>query len=194
MSHAIIIACIGSCQHLILNDQGHTPFFCIAVTSHWGHGVSNHQHPDCLFNSWFRLAKRKLKLCITSLLWGKSTSPNTGSRYIVVHQNIMMTSSNGNIFRVTGHLCGQFTDHRWIPHTKASDAELWCFSLICARINGGVNSWGWWFETPSLSFWRHCNVTCDNARNGKGWHLRLTLTSQVSHGPLLGIRIRDIQI
>ena len=41
--------------------------------------------------------------------------------------NHMMTSSNGNIFRVTGPLCGEFTGHRWIPHTKASDAELWCF-------------------------------------------------------------------
>ena len=39
----------------------------------------------------------------------------------------IMTSSNGNIFRVTGHLCGEFTGHRWIPRTKASDAELWCF-------------------------------------------------------------------
>ena len=39
----------------------------------------------------------------------------------------MMTSSNGNIFRVTGHLCGEFNGPRWIPHTKASDAELWCF-------------------------------------------------------------------
>ena len=39
----------------------------------------------------------------------------------------MMTSSNGNIFRVTGHLCGEFTGHRWIHRTKASDAELWCF-------------------------------------------------------------------
>ena len=38
----------------------------------------------------------------------------------------MMTSSNGNIFRVTGHLCGKFTGPRWIPHTKASDVELWC--------------------------------------------------------------------
>ena len=26
-----------------------------------------------------------------------------------------MTSSNGNIFRVTGHLCGEFTGPRWIP-------------------------------------------------------------------------------
>ena len=38
----------------------------------------------------------------------------------------MMKSSNGNIFRVTGHLCGEFTGPRWIPHTKAGDAELWC--------------------------------------------------------------------
>ena len=33
-----------------------------------------------------------------------------------------MASTNGNIFRVTGHLCGEFTDHQWIPRTKASDA------------------------------------------------------------------------
>ena len=39
----------------------------------------------------------------------------------------MMTSSNGNIFRVTGHLCGKFTGPRWISRTKASYAELWCF-------------------------------------------------------------------
>ena len=38
-----------------------------------------------------------------------------------------MTSSNGNIFRVTGPLCGEITGQRWIPLTKASDAELWCF-------------------------------------------------------------------
>ena len=30
-------------------------------------------------------------------------------------------------FCVTGPLCGEFTGRRWIPHTKASDAELWCF-------------------------------------------------------------------
>ena len=47
--------------------------------------------------------------------------------YGVWSSNDMMTSSNGNIFRVTGHLCGEFTGLRWIPHTKASDAELWCF-------------------------------------------------------------------
>ena len=41
--------------------------------------------------------------------------------------SFMMTSSNGNIFGVTGTLWGESTGHRWIPLTKASDAELWCF-------------------------------------------------------------------
>ena len=31
------------------------------------------------------------------------------------------------IFRVTGPLWGESIGHRWIPLTKASDAELWCF-------------------------------------------------------------------
>ena len=39
----------------------------------------------------------------------------------------MMTSSNGNIFRVTGLLRREFTGPRWIPRTKASDTELWWF-------------------------------------------------------------------
>ena len=39
----------------------------------------------------------------------------------------MMTSSNGDIFRVTGPMGGGFIGHWWIPLTKASDAELWYF-------------------------------------------------------------------
>ena len=55
--------------------------------------------------------------------------------------NYMMTSSNGNTFRVTGPLCGEFTGHRWIPRTKASDAERWFFFFLSAPwINGWVNN------------------------------------------------------
>ena len=65
----------------------------------------------------------KIIIFVTSLqAWNKNMTP-------LLHS--MMTSSNGNIFRVTGHLCVEFTGQRWIPRTKASDAELWCFSLIC---------------------------------------------------------------
>ena len=41
--------------------------------------------------------------------------------------SLMMTSWNGNIFRFTVPLCGEFTGYRWSPLTKASDAEFWCF-------------------------------------------------------------------
>ena len=39
----------------------------------------------------------------------------------------MVTSSNGNIFHVAGLLWGESIGHRWIPLTKANDAELWYF-------------------------------------------------------------------
>ena len=51
----------------------------------------------------------------------------------------MMTSSNRNIFRITGPLCGEFTGHRWIPLTKALFFSL-IFSLMCAWIKGWVNN------------------------------------------------------
>ena len=41
--------------------------------------------------------------------------------------SLMMTSSDGNIFRVTSFLCGKFTGDRWILRTKARGTELWCF-------------------------------------------------------------------
>ena len=52
------------------------------------------------------------------------------------HNNCRHTTHDDVIkwkyFRVTGPLCGLFTGHRWIPRTKASDAELWCLFFICA--------------------------------------------------------------
>ena len=55
-----------------------------------------------------------------------SKVPANKGRRCVWNVFSMMTSSNGNIFRVTGPLYGEFTGHRWIPLTKASDAEFWC--------------------------------------------------------------------
>ena len=60
-------------------------------------------------------------------------------------------------FRVTGHLCGEFTGHRWIPRTKPVTR---CFdAFFDLRLNKRLSkqSWGWWFETPSCSLWRHRN-------------------------------------
>ena len=61
-------------------------------------------------------------------------------------------------YYVTDPLCGEFTGHRWIPRTKASDAKLWCFLWSAPGLNKrlGKQSRGWWFETPSRILWRHC--------------------------------------
>ena len=73
----------------------------------------------------------------------------------------MLTSSNGNIFRITGAFCGEFTGHRWIPLAKASDAELGYFLFFNIRLNKRLSkqSRDQWLEVPSDSSWRHCNDT-----------------------------------
>ena len=45
----------------------------------------------------------------------------------ILSKHDIMMSSNGNIFCVTGPLCGEFAGHRCIPLIKSSDSELWCF-------------------------------------------------------------------
>ena len=52
----------------------------------------------------------------------------------------MMTSSNGNIFRVTGHLCGKFTGPRWISRTNGQWRGALMFSLIYVWINDWANN------------------------------------------------------
>ena len=76
------------------------------------------------------------------------------------HSGSMMTSSNGNIFRVTGPLCGEFTGHRWIPLTMASNAELWCFLWSAPWVNDWVKN----REAGDLrsSLWRHFNAKMIN--------------------------------
>ena len=75
------------------------------------------------------------------------TIPRCSSVYI------RATSSNGNIFRVTGPLCGEFIGLR----RQWRGALLFFFYL---RLNKRLSeqSWGWWCGTPWCSLWRHCNI------------------------------------
>ena len=68
-----------------------------------------------------------------------------------------MTSSNGNIFRVTGPLCGEFTGPGEYPAQRPV-ARSFVFSFICTLSKRlSKQSYGWWFETQSRPLWRHCN-------------------------------------
>ena len=76
----------------------------------------------------------------TKLVFCKWKKPIINRSTSFTKGQFIMTSSNGNIFRVNGHLCREFTGHRWIPRTKASNAELWCFLWSAHWINGWVNN------------------------------------------------------
>ena len=60
-------------------------------------------------------------------------------------------------FCVTGPLWWKSTGHRWITHTKASDAELCCF-LWSVEQKLSKQSRRRRFGAPLLLLWSHCNV------------------------------------
>ena len=70
----------------------------------------------------------------------------------------MMTSSNGNIFRVTGPLCGEFTGPSEFPTQRPVTRSFDVFFDLRLNKRLSKQPWGWWFETPSWSLWRQCNV------------------------------------
>ena len=76
----------------------------------------------------------------------------------VVASQIMMTSSNGNIFRVTGPLCGEFTGPGEFPAQRPVTRSFGVFFDLRLNKRLSKQPWGWWFETPWWSLWRHCNV------------------------------------
>ena len=101
----------------------------------------------------------------------------------------MMTSSNGNIFRVTGPLCGEFTGPGEFPTqrpvTRSFDVyfDLRLNKRLCKQ------SWGWWFETLLCPLWRHSNVSsCSASCSWRLLHRRIRhshLTSRQFHSLVL---------
>ena len=70
----------------------------------------------------------------------------------------MMTSSNGNIFRVTGPLCGEFTGPGEFPTQRPVTRSFDVFFDLRLNKRLSIQPWGWWFETLSWSLWRHRNA------------------------------------
>ena len=126
--------------------------------------VLSHPQRDCLFNSLGKLSKKKpIELRISGPLFGKPPVidgfPSQRKwKAFPYHGVIMMTSSNGNIFRVTGPLCGEFTGPGEFPAQRPVTRSFDVFFDLRLNKRLSKQPWGWWFETPSWSLWRHCNV------------------------------------
>ena len=90
---------------------------------------------------------------IHSLFLFLSAFPIPGARRLA-----MMTSSNGNIFRVTGPLCGEFTGPGEFPAQRPVTRSFDVYFDLRPNKRLSKQSWGWWFEKPSCSLWRHRNA------------------------------------
>ena len=66
----------------------------------------------------------------------------------------MITSSNRNIFHVTGPLCGEFTGPGEFPTQRPVTQSYDVFFNLRLNKRLSKQPWSWWFETPSWSLWR----------------------------------------
>ena len=70
----------------------------------------------------------------------------------------MMTSSSGNILRVTVFCAGNSPVTDEFPAQRPVTLSFDVFDDLRLNKRLSKQSWSWWFETPSRSLWRHCNV------------------------------------
>ena len=64
-------------------------------------------------------AKRQNRCDLHQCTFVSKQGPTNVNEQLRCHDaHLMMTSSNGNIFCVTGPLCGEFTGHWWIPSQR----------------------------------------------------------------------------
>ena len=139
--HAQILRTLGRCR-LDIDPTKVSDRYLIDVDPmvfvYWA-GVFVNSKPDQRFNFvmvvfivlyWTAIYRESIVPC-SPITHSTSRSRRVSCDYFGIHrfktEPLMMTSSKGNNFRVTSHLCGEFTGDRWNTRTKASDAELLCF-------------------------------------------------------------------
>ena len=86
----------------------------------------------------------------------------------------MMTSSNGNIFRVTGPLCGEFTGPGEFPAQRPVTRNFDVYFDLRPNKRLSKQSLGWWFETLSPPLWRHRNELELNQSRAKSYAYMMT--------------------
>ena len=104
-----------------------------------------------------------LSIFLSWLLWFLTKA---SSDWYELYIFSIMTSSNGNIWCVTGPLRGESADHWWIPITKISGMELWCFFDFNLNKKLSKQSRCWCFDMLLHSLWRHCNYSSIHLKIG----------------------------
>ena len=81
----------------------------------------------------------------------------------ILQVSYMMTSSNGNIFALLAICAGNSPVPGEFPTQRPVTRSFNVFFDLRPNKRSSKQSWGWWFETPSCSLWRHGNVPTLNA-------------------------------
>ena len=118
--------------------------------------------------------RKSSTLCVTT-----DFSPLTHQACALICMITMMTSSNGNIFRVTGPLCGEFTGPGEFPTQRPVTLSFDVFFGLCLNKRLSKQPCGWWFETPSWSLWRHCNDSPTSEYNWRRCHANWICSRQI---------------
>ena len=69
----------------------------------------------------------------------------------------MMTSWNGHISALLAICAGNSTVPGEFPAQRPVTQSFDIFVDLRPNKRVSKQSWGWWFETPSCTLWRHCN-------------------------------------
>ena len=112
-------------------------FYCLLAQPNalwWRH---KHRPLDCSFRNVLKIATKKSQ----RLYYWPYVRESIG----------MMTSSNGNIFRVTGPLCGEFTGPGEFPTKRPVTRSFDVYFDLRLNKRLSKQSWGWWLETLSWS-------------------------------------------
>ena len=115
----------GKGGHMKANEDQHIHFLDITEVGYFNSCVAYNRHLSMnlyvlLTNpTWTTISQYYLNPCNGLVYWHIYASLDLS----VLHDDVIKWKH----FPRTGPLCGEFTGRRWIPLTKCSDVELWCF-------------------------------------------------------------------
>ena len=113
-----------------------------------------------LWCQWQTLCGRPSCILMGRLTWSLNHTSNIWWRHQMETFSVLLDLCAGNSL-----VTGEFPSQR--PMTRSFDV----FFDLCLNNQLSQQSWGWWFETPSRSLWRHCN---DPYHGTVVWKLKLT--------------------
>ena len=106
-------------------------------------------------NSSCNYSKIKYNKTCACFIWHVISYGN-GIRRVNIHVDVI----KWNISALLAFCVGKSSVPGEPPAQRPVTRSFDVFFVLCLNKRLSKQSWGWWFETPLCSLWRHCNVKC----------------------------------